>query len=84
MGHATSSAAAATVLAHLFPADQETLLAQAFEAKQSRLWAGIHHQIDCDMDATMGDAVGRLTVHAEPLGTMSAPRLSRDFEREFE
>jgi membrane-associated phospholipid phosphatase len=63
-GHATISTAAATVLGHLFPADQPALLAQAFEAKQSRLWAGIHYPADNDMGAAMGDAVGRLVIHA--------------------
>lgn len=61
-GHATISTAAAVVLGHLFPADQEALLAQAFEAKQSRLWAGIHYPIDNDIGAAMGDMVGRLTI----------------------
>src|SRR5215213_223427 len=65
-GHSTIAAAAATSLAHLFPADQEALLAQAFEAKQSRLWAGIHYPIDNEVGAAMGDAVGRLVIHASP------------------
>jgi membrane-associated phospholipid phosphatase len=61
-GHSTISAAAAAVLGHHFPADQSWLQEQAFEAKQSRLWAGIHYPIDNDVGAAMGDVVGQLTV----------------------
>ncbi|GIW03897.1 MAG: haloperoxidase [Thermomicrobiales bacterium] len=61
-GHATASAAAATVLGHLFPDEAEELVAKAEEAKQSRLWAGIHFAIDNDMGATGGRQIGRLVV----------------------
>jgi membrane-associated phospholipid phosphatase len=60
--HSTISAAAATVLGHLFPTDEGDLLANAEEAKDSRLWAGIHFPIDNDMGATLGGMVGRLVV----------------------
>jgi membrane-associated phospholipid phosphatase len=59
-GHATISAAAATVLGHLFPSDAADLAAQAQEATSSRLWAGIHFPIDIDMGTTGGALVGRL------------------------
>ncbi len=59
-GHATVSAAAATTLGHLFPADEAHLRARAAEAKDSRLWAGIHYPLDNDAGAAMGDLVGRL------------------------
>ena len=59
-GHSTISFAAATVLGHLFPADEAALRAQAAEARDSRLWAGIHFPVDNEMGATMGGAVGRL------------------------
>lgn len=59
-GHATASTAAATVLGHLFPSDQADLAAQAAEATNTRLWAGIHFPIDCEMGATGGAMVGRL------------------------
>jgi membrane-associated phospholipid phosphatase len=59
-GHATVSAAAGTILGHLFPADAADLRRQADEARDSRLWAGIHYPIDNEMGATMGAAVGRL------------------------
>lgn len=61
-GHSTISMAAATVLGHLFPADRDALLAQANEAKQSRLWAGIHYPIDNDIGVAMGDLIGRITI----------------------
>jgi membrane-associated phospholipid phosphatase len=61
-GHATASTAAATVLAHLFPDDASLLLERAEEAKQSRLWAGIHFPIDTDMGSLGGGMIGRLVV----------------------
>jgi membrane-associated phospholipid phosphatase len=61
-GHATASAAAATVLGYLFSEDAAKLAAQAEEAKQSRLWAGIHFPIDTDMGALGGAMIGRLVV----------------------
>jgi membrane-associated phospholipid phosphatase len=59
-GHSTVSAAAATILGHLFPADEADLLARAEEAKNSRLWAGIHFPLDNEMGAVGGHLVGRL------------------------
>jgi membrane-associated phospholipid phosphatase len=61
-GHSTISTAAATVLGYLFPADEADLAARANEAKQSRLWAGIHFPIDNEMGALGGGMIGRLVV----------------------
>jgi hypothetical protein len=61
-GHSTISAAAATVLGHLFPRDAAKLETMALEAKNSRLWAGIHYPIDNDMGALGGGMVGRMVV----------------------
>ncbi|MDF3043662.1 MAG: phosphoesterase PA-phosphatase related protein [Thermomicrobiales bacterium] len=61
-GHATASTASATVLGYLFPDDASLLLERAEEAKQSRLWAGIHFPIDIDMGALGGGMIGRLVV----------------------
>jgi membrane-associated phospholipid phosphatase len=61
-GHSTISTAAATVLGYLFPDDEAELLAQAEEAKQSRLWAGIHFPLDNEMGALGGGMIGRLVV----------------------
>ncbi|MGH2532440.1 MAG: phosphatase PAP2 family protein [Thermomicrobiales bacterium] len=59
-GHSTISAAGATILGFLFPADAVDLAAKAAEAKDSRLWAGIHYPIDNEVGATGGAIVGRL------------------------
>jgi membrane-associated phospholipid phosphatase len=59
-GHSTVSAAAATTLGAFFPADQSDLELKALEAKNSRLWAGIHFPIDNDVGAAGGAAIGRL------------------------
>ena len=59
-GHSTISSAAATALGHLFPADEYDLRRRADEARDSRLWAGIHFPIDNEVGASKGAAVGRL------------------------
>jgi membrane-associated phospholipid phosphatase len=59
-GHSTISAAAATTLGAFFPTDQQELELKALEAKNSRLWAGIHFPIDNDVGAAGGGAIGRL------------------------
>lgn len=61
-GHSTISTAAATVLGHAFAADAAWLSAMAVEAKNSRLWAGIHFAIDNDMGAVGGGLVGRMVI----------------------
>jgi membrane-associated phospholipid phosphatase len=61
-GHSTISTAAATVLGYLFPTDEANLAVRASEAKNSRLWAGIHFPIDNEMGALGGGMIGRLVV----------------------
>jgi hypothetical protein len=61
-GHATVSNAAATVLDYLFPTANVEIDDLAREATASRLWAGIHFPIDCEMGALGGAMVGRLVV----------------------
>lgn len=61
-GHSTISSAAAAVLGHLFPNDESALAARAEEAKNSRLWAGIHFPLDNEMGALGGGMIGRLVV----------------------
>jgi membrane-associated phospholipid phosphatase len=61
-GHASASAAAATVLGYLFSDDASQLLASAAEATRSRVWAGIHFPLDCEMGMVGGGMVGRLVV----------------------
>lgn len=59
-GYSAASAAAATVLAHFFPQDAIDIDSRAWEAENSRCWAGIHYQIDNDTGLLMGRRVGVL------------------------
>jgi membrane-associated phospholipid phosphatase len=61
-GHATYSAAAGEVLAHLFPHDAATWRRRGLEAGQSRSWGGIHWTFDGTEGARMGRRIGRLVV----------------------
>lgn len=61
-GHSCFGAAAATVLAHLFPGDTAAVEALAAEASESRLWAGIHFRSDLDAGRVLGRAVGRRVI----------------------
>jgi len=71
-GHSTISAAAATVLGHLFPADAAGLATMAREAKDSRLWAGIHFPIDNETAATGGRRIGQLVLTAGGMALVPA------------
>ena len=55
--HGCLSTAAATVLAGLFPADRERLLARGKEAAEARVWAGIHYRFDIDVGQELGRKV---------------------------
>jgi membrane-associated phospholipid phosphatase len=55
--HAVFSAARSEVLAYLFPAHAEEVRAIAFEAAESRIWAGIHYAIDRDSGLQLGRSV---------------------------
>jgi len=61
-GHATYSAAAAEVLAYLFPEDADMFRAKAAEAARSRVYGGIHYPSDNAVGALMGRRIGRLVV----------------------
>jgi hypothetical protein len=61
-GHSTISFTAATVLGALFPKDKEIFLSDAEEAKNSRLWAGIHFPYDNEEGEKLGKAVGEFVV----------------------
>jgi membrane-associated phospholipid phosphatase len=56
-GHATTSGAAAEVLAHFFPSDAVQLRAWAEEAAMSRLYGGIHFRFDNDEGLALGRKV---------------------------
>jgi membrane-associated phospholipid phosphatase len=67
-GHSCASAAAATVLAHLFPQRTSELEAWVTEAGLSRMYAGIHYRFDIDAGRELGRAVGEWAIaHADRL-----------------
>ncbi len=45
-GHSTASTTAAIILTHFFPEDERKWKDLAYEARKSRIWAGIHYPID--------------------------------------
>lgn len=61
-GHATYSAAAGEVLAHLFPGDARVWRARGREAANSRVWGGIHWPVDGEHGALMGRKIGGLVI----------------------
>lgn len=62
-GHSTFSAAAATVLSHIFPNESTRCEAWAREAAESRIYAGIHYRFDAEVGLTQGRAVGAYVVN---------------------
>jgi membrane-associated phospholipid phosphatase len=63
-GHATTSGAASTVLAHFFPRHASRLRGLAEEAAQSRLYGGIHFRSDNEEGLRLGRRVGTTAVAA--------------------
>lgn len=61
-GHSTFSAAAATVLGHIFPADKADCEAWAQEAADSRVYGGIHYRFDSEVGLAQGRQVGQYAV----------------------
>lgn len=57
-GHSSTSGAASQVLAYLFPAHAAELAAMATEAKNSRLYGGIHYTFDNDAGLDLGRLIG--------------------------
>lgn len=55
--HSTMSTARAEVLAHLFPERAASILAMGKEAGDSRIWAGIHFEMDNQAGVTLGRKV---------------------------
>jgi membrane-associated phospholipid phosphatase len=55
--HSTYSSAMAEVLAYLFPSRAEAVRAIGKEAGDSRIWAGIHYQIDNEAGVELGKKV---------------------------
>jgi membrane-associated phospholipid phosphatase len=61
-GHSTFSAAAATILGYLLPAEKNNLDALAKQASISRQYGGIHLRIDCEEGLKSGEKIGQLAV----------------------
>ncbi len=61
-GHATISAAAATVLSSILPDKKDYWMRMAREASDSRLYAGIHFKVDTDEGFALGQQVGTAVV----------------------
>jgi hypothetical protein len=61
-GHSTFSAAAATVLGHVFPGSAGEFTAMADEAGISRLYGGIHYRSDIEQGMAHGRRIGGYTV----------------------
>lgn len=61
-GHSTFSAAAAAVLAYLFPGGASYFDAQKEEAAVSRLFGGIHYRSDIEIGKDHGTRIGGYTV----------------------
>ena len=63
-GHSTVSAAAAMILGLLVPGKAAVWMADAEEARDSRLMAGIHFPIDNDAGFALGRQIGKVAVGA--------------------
>ena len=61
-GHSTFSAAAATVLSHIFPAESAKMDAYAKEASNSRIYGGIHYRHDCEKGLATGKTIAEYSV----------------------
>ena len=59
-GYGAAMGAGTTILGHYFPGEAVDFENRAWEAANSRAWAGIHYVIDDDVALTMGRRVGRL------------------------
>ena len=61
-GHSTQSAAAAEVMAELFPDRAAFYKAKADEASMSRVWGGVHYRFDVVAGEALGRKVGDAVV----------------------
>lgn len=60
--HSTFSAARSEVLAYLFPTRADFIRAVGKEAGDSRIWAGIHYQIDNEAGVQLGRSVASVFI----------------------
>lgn len=61
-GHSTFSAAAAAVLAHIFPQKKVQVDNWAFEAAESRIYGGIHYRFDSEEGLIQGKKAAEYTI----------------------
>ncbi|MBS0288646.1 MAG: vanadium-dependent haloperoxidase [Proteobacteria bacterium] len=61
-GHSTFSATAATILIHYLPENKTMWEAKAQEASNSRIWGGIHYNIDAVEGFILGKKVGEAAI----------------------
>jgi hypothetical protein len=61
-GHSMFSAAAATILGHILPSRAQAYQSMAQDAANSRIYSGIHYEIDCTVGMTVGQNVGNYAV----------------------
>lgn len=62
-GHSVFSSSAAEVLTYLFPGGGSKFQELAYEAAQSRIYAGIHWKFDASAGLEQGKAVGQFTIN---------------------
>lgn len=62
-GHSVFSAAAAEVLAYIFPPEAELCRYWAKEAAESRIYGGIHYRFDAEVGTTQGIEVAQYTLN---------------------
>ena len=70
--HAAAAGAAATLLAHLYPADAQKFLGMAEEAGQSRVLAGVQFPSDVTAGLELGRQVGALAAARSDLDDLTA------------
>lgn len=73
-GHSTISSAAATVLGALLPGKADLFMKNAAEARDSRLYAGIHFPSDNEQGFALGIKVGEAVIDRLELDPVSAAR----------
>ena len=57
--HSTTSSAGAEMIAYLFPRAADAVRARGKEAGDSRIWAGIHYEMDNQAGVNLGRSVAR-------------------------
>jgi hypothetical protein len=69
-GHSTISRAAAEALGVLFPEKREIFIKDAEDARDSRLYAGIHFSYDNNQGFILGQKIGEYIVKKESLTSL--------------